>query len=87
MISAYAGGTFPGGTSALFDLSNGGVGLSMSNPNFSSDTEIIINEVIELVNIGMIQLSPLVIMSTPPIPAPSILPPLPSAVPTIPPLP
>lgn len=70
LVGLYTKDIFPGRSSLTYDLANKGVGLSISNPIFSPATKTIISEVSLLLNNGMISLSPLTILSTPPIPAP-----------------
>ncbi len=84
MIKTYAAGDFPGGTSVHFDISMGGIGLSLNNPNLSPSTVMLMDEVFSLIEDNSIFVQTLEDLQLMPFPT---LPPLItlSPVPTLPP--
>ena len=55
MIEAELNGKFPGGQTLTFDASNEGVGIPAENPNLSDDTVAKVNEVLEAIKNGEIE--------------------------------
>ena len=55
MIEKELNGEFPGGENIIFNASNNGVGIPEKNPNLSDDTMSKVNEVLELMKNGTIQ--------------------------------
>lgn len=54
VIGMEVNGTFPGGQTLMYDISNDGVGLPEVNPNLSDETTAVVNDVYEKVKAGEI---------------------------------
>ncbi len=81
ILKALAAGEFPGGRNLLFDLAAGGVGLPQDNPGLSPDTLSALEDIYTFIETGKLVIPPLgefPLISPPPVP---------SVIPTIPPLP
>ena len=50
-------GNFPGGETLIFDLKSGGLGIPDENPNLSKETQDKVNEVLEQIKAGKIEIS------------------------------
>ena len=55
MIEDQLNNEFPGGQSLIFDASNDGIGIPAENPNLSDDTVSKVNEVLEAIKNGEIE--------------------------------
>ena len=55
MIQAELNGEFPGGQTLILDAANGGVGIPAENPNLSEETVKKVNEVLEAIKNGEIE--------------------------------
>ena len=55
MIEAELNNEFPGGQTLTFDASNDGIGIPAENPNLSDDTVTKVNEVLEAIKNGEIE--------------------------------
>ena len=55
MIEAELNGEFPGGQTLIFDAKNDAVGIPAENPNLSEDTVTKVNEVLEAIKNGEIE--------------------------------
>jgi basic membrane protein A len=54
-IDSYAKGEFEGGQTILMDIATNGVGLPQENPNLSEETVKQVNEIVELIKGGEIE--------------------------------
>ena len=55
MVQAELNGEFPGGQTLILDAANGGVGIPAENPNLSEETVKKVNEVLEAIKNGEIE--------------------------------
>ena len=55
MIEAELNGEFPGGKILTFNAENDGVGIPAENPNLNDDTVAKVNEVLNAIKSGEIQ--------------------------------
>ena len=55
MVQPELNGEFPGGQTLILDAANGGVGIPAENPNLSEETVKKVNEVLEAIKNGEIE--------------------------------